>query len=604
MKLFKTLSLAGIASIAAFVPVRTAAAQLQHPAPLHTVQVANGLTMPLYVTAPVGDTSRLFIVEQRAAGNIGRIRILNLPGHTLVAAPYLSIGPVATGNEEGLLGLAFHPDFANNGFLFVYYTNTSGNNTVVRYTATAPFATSTTADSSTAFPIITFNHPGQSNHNGGWIGFGPDNYLYIATGDGGSGNDPPNNAQNLLSYLGKMHRLDVDGVVDDFPADAARNYHIPATNPFVGNPNALAEIWFYGLRNPWRNSFDRTTGDIWIGDVGQNAFEEIDFAPAGVGGLNFGWRCTEGNNCTGLSGCVCNGPTLTPPVHVYNHGGGCSVTGGYRYRGSALCGWNGAYFYTDYCTPQIFSFNFNGTTISNLANRTADLAPGPGMVINSITSFGEDANGELYIVDQGGQVYKVVPDAIVDCNGNSVHDGCDIDGGTSQDANQNNVPDECDPSATPYCFGDGSGSPCPCGNVGTVGNGCPNSLNPNGATLVVLGTPDLSNDSVILQGRGMPDAATLYFQGTTQVNGGAGFPFGDGLRCAGGSMVRLATKINVSGMSEFPEIFDGQLSTRGGLMPGMGPVTRTYQAWYRNPATFCTADTFNLTNGMRLVWQN
>jgi glucose/arabinose dehydrogenase len=370
----KMLSLVGLAFLAALVPLRTARAQAPHAVPLHTVRVTTGLSQPLFVTAPPGDTSRVFIVEQTVGSTVGQIRILNLPGNTLNATPYLQVTPITGGGEQGLLGLAFHPDFANNGFFYVYYTNPSGNNQVVRYTANPPFATSTTANPASALQIMTFLHPTNSNHNGGWIAFGPDHYLYIDTGDGGSGNDPPNNAQNMLSYLGKMHRIDVDS--DDFPTDNTKNYHIPATNPFVGNPNALGEIWLYGLRNPWRSSFDRVTGDIWIGDVGQGAVEEVDFIPAGVGGLNMGWRCMEGNSCTGLTGCTCGSPSLTPPVQTYTHtSGGCAITGGYRYHGSALCGWDGVYFYTDYCSSQITSFGWNGTAITNVTNRTAQLAP-------------------------------------------------------------------------------------------------------------------------------------------------------------------------------------------------------------------------------------
>jgi len=598
--LFRTHStaLAGLALVALSL-----AASAQNP-PLDTVRVASGLSRPCFVTAPPGDTARAFIVEQRTnAPATGRIRILDITTNTLAATPYLSIAGVSAGDEEGLLGLAFHPDFANNGFLYVYYT-VGGNNTVRRFTANAPYMTSTTADASTNTEVITFAHPGNSNHNGGWIGFGPDNYLYIGTGDGGSANDPPGNAQNINSYLGKMHRIDVNS--DGFPGDTTRNYAIPPTNPFA-TVAGLDEIWFYGLRNPWRNSFDTATGQLYIGDVGQNAVEEVDVAPAGMGGLNFGWRCMEGNSCTGLSGCTCNGPTLTGPVHTYSHGSGCSITGGFVYRGSAICGLQGTYFFADYCTASIWSFRYTGSNGPPVTNRTAELAPGGGMAISSITSFGTDGLGEMYITERGsgtnGEVYKIVPGTITDCNANLVHDACDIAGGTSQDTNANGIPDECESTSTPYCFGDGTGGTCPCGNLGAPGNGCANSVNANGGNLASTGSASVSADSFTLIGTGMPDSSALYFQGTTQINGGNGAPFGDGLRCAGGQIVRLGTKQNSGGQSSYPEILDLPISIRGGI--SFGPQTRTYQVWYRNAnASFCTVDTFNLTNALSVVWVN
>jgi hypothetical protein len=315
----------------------------------------------------------------------------------------------------------------------------------------------------------------------------------------------------------------------------------------------------------------------------------------------------EGNNCTGLSGCTCNSPALTYPVYTYTHGSGCSITGGYVYRGSAICGLGGTYFFADYCSASIWSFRYTGTNNPPVTNRTAELAPGGGLSITSITSFGTDGLGEIYITKRGsgtnGEVYKIVPGAITDCNANGTHDGCDIAGGTSQDANANGIPDECESTITPYCFGDGTGTPCPCGNTGAQGNGCANSLNPSGANLTGTGSASVSNDSFTLVGSGMPDSSALYFQGTTQVNGGLGNPFGDGLRCAGGSIVRLGTKQNLGGTSSYPELTDLPISLRGGITGG--PQTRTYQVWYRNAnASFCTVDTFNLTNALSVLWVN
>ena len=311
----------------------------------------------------------------------------------------------------------------------------------------------------------------------------------------------------------------------------------------------------------------------------------------------------EGTSQTNYAGCTYPAPGLLPVQTQTHTGGNCSITGGYRYRGTALCGWNGIYFYGDYCSSILWSFGFNGTNITNFTNRTAQLAPGGGLAINNPTSFGEDANGELYIVDQGGEVFKIVPSAaITDCNGNGIHDGCDIASGTSLDTNADGIPDECQSTITPFCFGDGTGTACPCANNGTAGNGCASSVNAAGANLTASGTGSVSNDSLLLVGSGMPNSSALYFQGTTQQAAGAGSVFGDGKRCAAGSVIRLGTKANVGGQSQYPEILDVQVSIKG-LISG-APQTRTYQVWYRNSATFCNVETFNLTNGVSVVWVN
>ncbi len=373
--------------------------------PLRTVPIVDGLARPVFVTAPPGDSTRLFIVEQRSSAT-GRIRIYDRTTGTLLAQPFLAINPVSTGSEQGLLGLAFHPDFAANGYFFVNFTDAAGTTIVRRYTVSA---NPNVADAGSAYPVLSIPQP-FSNHNGGWLGFGPDGYLYIATGDGGSANDPGNRAQDITSQLlGKLLRIDVNR--DDFPADATRNYGIPSTNPFVG-VTGDDEIWAYGLRNPWRCSFDRLTGDLWIADVGQGAWEEVNFESAGAaGGRNYGWRCMEGLACTGLSGCTCNAPALTLPVHVYSHAAGCSITGGYVYRGGRICDLTGTYFFADYCSAQIWTFRLSGGVVTDFRNRTAELDPdGPGpLSIASIVSFGEDAEGELYICSLDGGVYQVVP---------------------------------------------------------------------------------------------------------------------------------------------------------------------------------------------------
>jgi glucose/arabinose dehydrogenase len=402
--------------------------------PLTTVRVASGLARPLFVTAPTGDNSRIFIAEQ-FSGTTGRVRILNIPGNTLNATPYLSITGLNASNEEGLLGLAFHPDFSaapgnvNRGAFFIYYTS-GGNNHVVRYTATAdvkgPDPTAATADATSAQTVIDFSHPGQTNHNGGWIGFGPDGYLYIATGDGGGACDSAGNAQNINSLMGKMHRLDVNA--DQNPGSSTIwGYVAAAGNPYIGVAG-LDEIWHFGLRNPFRCSFDRLNGNLYIGDVGQNFREEISFASGGVGNINFGWDVREGFGCSsgGSSGCAstCSTTGRTDPIWDIAWTAD-AIIGGYVYRGALIPDFKGTYFYAVYGVGQIFSFRYLGVplTAGNVTNRTTELVPtGPvgGLAINTVTSFGEDAAGELYLCDRGtganGEVFKIV----VNCAGSAL----------------------------------------------------------------------------------------------------------------------------------------------------------------------------------------
>jgi len=420
--------------------------------PLTSVRIASGLSRPLYVTHIPGDYSRIFIVEQRGnpAANQARIMVYNLNTNTLNATPFLVSPTVTTGSEQGLLGLAFHPDYMTNGKFYINYTNSTGATQIAQYTDAN--VNNDVYDAGSVTSVLLIAQP-FSNHNGGWISFGPDGYLYIATGDGGSANDPGNRAQNVNDLLGKMLRIDVDS---GFP------YSSPSDNPFFGATNGRDEIWHIGLRNPWRNSFDRETGNLYIGDVGQDAWEEISFQLANTpgtlpgqsgyqGGKNFGWRCMEGLNCTGLSGCTCNATNLTLPIHTYsnNISGNCAVTGGYVYRGCAMPDMNGVYFFADYCSAQIWSFRYspiNGVT--EFTSRTSELAPGGGLSIGSIAGFGEDAYGEIYICDLGGEVFKIIPAAPApgpDCNSNGRRDACDILANPSLDLNGNGVLDSCEP---------------------------------------------------------------------------------------------------------------------------------------------------------------
>ncbi len=392
----------GFVSIAAAM---LAAAHASNAAtPLHTVLVAQGLSFPLFATSPTGDTARLFIVERRGADDRGRVKILK--NGLILARPFLTTPVLATGTEQGLLGLAFAPDYATTGRLYIDYTRSDGTTIIERRVVSAD------PDSADAagVTILSVAQPA-ANHNGGWLGFGPDGYLYVALGDGGGAGDPGDRAQDLNALLGKILRLDVSGAT----------YVSPPTNPFSGATPGLDELWAYGLRNPWRPSFDRLTGDFIIADVGQNAIEEIDFAPStSVGGENYGWRCYEGSSFFTESTTTPCGFCLAPdcpkvfPAYEYDHSGGrCSVTGGYVYRGCAIPDLQGQYFFADYCAGQIYSGVFSGGALTNVVNRTAELAPGGGLSIGLIPSFGEDARGEIYICDVDGEVYKIVPETAV-----------------------------------------------------------------------------------------------------------------------------------------------------------------------------------------------
>jgi hypothetical protein len=353
--------------------------------PVALQPVATGFSRPILVTSPPGDTQRIFVVEQT-----GTIRVVS--GVAIVPAPFLDLsGSVACCGEQGLLGLAFHPDYAQNGYLYVNYTDLGGTTRVVRYTVSAD---PDVADPASASAVLSQPQP-FANHNGGMLAFGPDGYLYVALGDGGSGGDPQGNGQNLGTWLGKMLRVDVDG---------GSPYAVPPTNPYVGVASARPEIWASGLRNPWRFSFDRLTGDLYIGDVGQNAREEVDVEPAGLpGGRNYGWNLMEGSTCH-QAGCAAAGLTL-PVLDYANPAEGCAVTGGHVYRGSAIPGLAGRYLYADFCEGWVRSFTLAAGAAAD-RREWPTLSPG-----GPIASFGEDGRGELYIVEYGasGAVYRIVP---------------------------------------------------------------------------------------------------------------------------------------------------------------------------------------------------
>lgn len=342
-------------------------------------QFASGFTDPVEITH-AGD-SRLFVVQQG-----GLIKILNANG-TTNATPFLNLSSIiSTGGERGLLGLAFHPNYATNGYFFVNYTNTAGNTVIARYSVSAnPNVANTTGTI-----LMTITQP-YSNHNGGSIKFGPDGYLYIGMGDGGSGGDPGNRAQNSTENLGKMLRIDVNSTVAPF-------YTSPTTNPYVGIAGN-DEIWAIGLRNPWKFSFNRLNGDLWIADVGQNAIEEIDkiSSPLPNTGINFGWRCYEGNSTYNTTGCAASSTMTFPFTQYARSGGACSVTGGYVYTGTLYPNFQNKYFFTDYCDDKIRMVNSAGTITTTTAFSG-----------NSFATFGEDVAGELYVAGiSSGIIFKI-----------------------------------------------------------------------------------------------------------------------------------------------------------------------------------------------------
>lgn len=389
------------------LPFACSIAPLAAQTPLRLEMVVEGLSRPVLAVAPPGDTQRLFIVEQT-----GRIRILR--SGTLLPTPFLDLttsSSFAYGGEMGLLGLAFHPDFARNGQVFVFHGgNPWPTNFVKRLVVSASNPDVLDPNSSTTLLTVPMVY---GSHNGGMLAFGDDGYLYVGIGDGGSTpplwpDDPFNHAQRGDSLLGKMLRIDVDR------PQPPLSYGIPASNPFVGPGDPRDEIWSLGLRNPWRFSFDRLTGDLWIGDVGGQR-EEVDFEPRGaLGGRNYGWSCMSGTYCTGVPVCTCNGASLTLPIHEYPiDSRGQAMIGGYVYRGVAIPDLRGTYFYADFARREIWSLRRAGNTVTQLTNRTTELTPAAPHFLIGPSGFGEDAYGELYVCDMFGKLYKIVPAAPV-----------------------------------------------------------------------------------------------------------------------------------------------------------------------------------------------
>jgi len=341
--------------------------------------VSGRFDSPVHLASPPGDR-RLFVVEQA-----GRIRIVS--NGTMLRTPFLDISSrVKSGGEQGLLSVAFHPQYRANGYFFVNFTDLKGDTHVERFRVSS---NPDLADLGSARLVLKIDQP-YSNHNGGLIMFGPDGMLYIGMGDGGSGGDPHRHGQDPRSLLGKMLRIDVSG---------PEPYAIPKRNPFANGTGGRPEIWATGMRNPWRFSFDRTSGMLFIADVGQSKFEEINAVPSSRAGVNYGWNIMEGTDCYGIGGC--SRTRLQLPVHEYRHSGGaCSVTGGFVYRGAKVPAIAGHYFYSDYCAGWLRSFRLANGSASDHRQWKID-------GVSNITSFGEDGVGELYIVSQNGRVYRM-----------------------------------------------------------------------------------------------------------------------------------------------------------------------------------------------------
>jgi glucose/arabinose dehydrogenase len=377
--------------------VPRAGAQGPGPLPSPTPQLAlaspvSGFSQPLGIVNAGDGSNRLFVVEKT-----GAIRIVK--NGAVVGTPFLDIHTrITTDGERGLLGLAFPPGFATKNHFYIYYTDTSGSIVIARYRVSAGSAD--VADPNSEQIVITIPHPTNNNHNGGDLAFSPqagqEGFLYAGTGDGGAGNDPPNNSQNPNQLLGKILRLDVE-------TGNPTTYTIPADNPFATSTTFRHEIWAYGVRNPWRFTFDRQTHDLYIADVGQGAVEEVDFQPAAdAGGENYGWRVWEGTSCTGLGPAACTTGGYTFPVIQYTHvAGRCSITGGYVYRGAALPEAAGQYFYSDYCSG--FLASMSGTAATGFTTHKWSVPN-----VGNVFSFGEDSAGELYVLSANGTVYRIV----------------------------------------------------------------------------------------------------------------------------------------------------------------------------------------------------
>ena len=396
MPTLNTVKRIGMVLLISAVPFLFSASIFAQPVPVlvYSPVVTTGLSSPVDVVNAGDGSNRLFVVQQG-----GQVRIVS--GGALLPGNFLDIpDSISGGGERGLLSIAFHPNYESNRYFFVYYTNTAGDLRITRFQTQA--GNPNAADESTGVVILTIPHPTYSNHNGGKLNFGADGHLYFATGDGGSGGDPDNNSQNGNSLLGKMIRINVDNFT------TPPYYTIPADNPYVTNPSVRDEIFAMGLRNPWRWSFDKETNDMWIADVGQGAWEEVNFRTlATSGGINYGWRCYEGNAAYNTSGCLPQSSYIAP-IFVYPHNsatGGFSITGGHVYRGSEYAAMVGYYICADYVSGNTWLIKSNGAGGWNTTQQNG--LPG------NISGFGEAENSDLYALSRNGSLYKVITSTVL-----------------------------------------------------------------------------------------------------------------------------------------------------------------------------------------------
>ena len=507
-----------VASVLALVP--KAGAQS-----LSLVNIGGGFSAPIFACSPRGEANRLFVLEK----NSGRIRILQ--GGAILGTDFLNLGgSISTVSETGLLGMAFHPDYAANGRFFVYYCDLAGDSQLVEYHVSG---NPNVALSTPVQTILSIPQPA-THHNGGTIEFGPDGMLYFGLGDGGQST----NAQDPASLLGKMLRLDVDGAPGFIPSD----------NPYVSNANVRDEIWAFGLRNPWRFSFDSLTGDLYIGDVGESALEEIDVTPAGSGGgLNYGWDCMEGTQCTWSGNCSCTAGNLTAPIYEYGHAGGnCAVIGGYVYRGQSIAWLQGTYFFSDFCSGKIRSFRYLGGQLSEFQDRSAQLNSNCHQY-----SLAQDGVGEIYVVDPAcNAIWRITgtcgADSFCELSPNSAGAGCRID------------------------F--------------------------SGSASVA------ANDMTLTASGGTPTQNGLFFYGPSV----ASAPFGDGVLCVAPGALglhRLGPPAPFDASGNFSRALDLDAPPAGG--GGLGTIQAGsswyFQLWYRDP--FGPGGTgFNLSNGLAVSY--
>lgn len=525
-----------------------------------TLAATPNLQRPIFLTSPPGDTSRLFVLEQ----SNGKIRIIQ--NGVLLPTPFLNIGAISsnTGGSQGLTSMAFHPDYASNGRFFVMYHDLLEDGVIAEFQVSA-------SDPDVADPVqvgVIFGPVLQPYilHNLDHMSFGPDGMLYVATGDGGVGpNDTNNEAQDLSSLHGKIHRFDID-----LPAP-----YIPASNPFVGTPGAVDSIYCYGLRQPWRFSFDKLTGDFYLGDVGEAQREELNFVAAGnLAGRNFGWSCLEGTRCTGTNFCDCLDSMLVTPLKETLHSeGAVAIIGGYVYRGSAMPWLQGAYFYSDYVEGKVRSLrNSNGNVIDEI-DWTGNMDPGGNTNFGFFSSFGEDSAGELYLVSLFGDIFKIIES-----------------GGANP------------PLITSTCNGDGGDQmgcrDCPCGNNNGIGlpGGCLNSTGTS-AELTTNGSIIPVDNMLSFDVTGASPGALAILVSANELlpangacppgSGILGMPALDGLRCVGFALKRHGGRqMDSNGDSGITTPHWGAPDGPPAGIIGQGAFatgqTRAFQAFYRD----------------------